>query len=125
MSTPVRTATLSRGTRYFPASVAANHGNGRAPVLAISSIKRTMRTRSGFVFGAQVCAELSEAGGADREWLLTDATGGYALGTVTGLRTRRQHALLVTPGGRVALVTLDPVVTLTSGVRVKLGVHEW
>jgi len=78
-----------------------------------------------FVFGTQVCTSLADGAGADREWLLTDGTGGYALGTVAGRRTRRQHALLVTPEGRVALVTLDPVVILTSGARVELGVHEW
>src|SRR5256885_2889545 len=47
------------------------------------------------------------------------------MGTVSGLRTRRQHALLVTAERKVALVTLDPVVTLTSGARVELAVHEW
>src|SRR2546421_11795011 len=81
--------------------------------------------RNRFVFGNQVSASLAEGGGADREWLLTDGTGGYAMGTVAGLRTRRQHALLVTPDRKVALVTLDPVVTLTSGARVDLAVHEW
>src|SRR2546421_1565560 len=81
--------------------------------------------RNRFVFGNQVSASLAEGGGADREWLLTDGTGGYAMGTVAGLRTRRQHALLVTPDRKVALVTLDPVVTLTSGARVELAVHEW
>src|SRR5436305_12293642 len=81
--------------------------------------------RNQFVFGTQVSASLGEGGGADREWLLTDGTGGYAMGTVAGVRTRRQHALLVTPERKVALVTLDPVVTLTSGARVELAVHEW
>src|SRR2546429_880431 len=81
--------------------------------------------RNTFVFGTQVSASLGEGGGADREWLLSDGTGGYAMGTVSGLRTRRQHALLVTAERKVALVTLDPVVTLTSGARVELAVHEW
>jgi glycogen debranching enzyme len=81
--------------------------------------------RNRFVFGTQVGASLGDGGGADREWLLTDGTGGYAMGTVSGLRTRRQHALFVTPDRNVALVTLDPVATLTSGARVELAVHEW
>lgn len=42
------------------------------------------------------------------EWLETDAFGGYASGTVGGLRTRRYHALLLSaltpPGRRVVLV---------------------
>src|SRR2546423_1269940 len=81
--------------------------------------------RNRFVFGTQVCSSLAEGGGADREWLISDGTGGYASGTGAGLRTRRQHALLVTAEQKVALVTLDPVVTLTSLARAELGVHEW
>ncbi|RPI04559.1 MAG: hypothetical protein EHM63_09920, partial [Actinobacteria bacterium] len=36
-------------------------------------------------FGRQVCGSLSEA--SAREWLVTDGLGGYAMGTVAGLRT--------------------------------------
>jgi predicted glycogen debranching enzyme len=80
------------------------------------------------VFGPQVCGDL-DAGGA-REWLVTDGLGGYAMGTVPGLRTRRYHGLLVvagdTPSSRhVGLVALDPVVTLSSGTVVRLATHEW
>jgi predicted glycogen debranching enzyme len=43
-----------------------------------------------------------------REWLETDGMGGFSSGTVSGQRTRRYHALLVTatrpPAGRLALV---------------------
>lgn len=48
--------------------------------------------------------------GADRsvEWLEADGLGGFASGTVTGIRTRRYHALLLTatipPTGRMVLV---------------------
>ncbi|MEH0935287.1 amylo-alpha-1,6-glucosidase [Micromonospora psammae] len=79
-------------------------------------------------FGPQVCGELTA--GATREWLVTDGRGGYAMGTVAGLRTRRYHGLLVvsgeTPASRsVGLVSLDPAVTWPSGERVRLGAHEW
>jgi predicted glycogen debranching enzyme len=79
-------------------------------------------------FGPQVCARLNE--GATREWLVPDGLGGYAMGTVSGLRTRRYHGLLVvagdTPASRhLGLASLDPVVTLPSGAVVRLGVHEW
>src|SRR5690606_42002781 len=47
-------------------------------------------------FGPQVCGDL--AAGSAREWLLTDGRGGYAMGTVSGLRTRRYHGLLVEIG---------------------------
>ncbi|GAA2377280.1 amylo-alpha-1,6-glucosidase [Dactylosporangium salmoneum] len=81
------------------------------------------------VFGAQVCGDLSA--GASREWLVPDGTGGYAMGTVSGLRTRRYHGLLVVaePGlparRHLALAALDPVLTLPSGAQVELAVHEW
>ena len=47
-------------------------------------------------FGPQVCGDLDA--GAAREWLVPDGLGGYAMGTVSGLRTRRYHGLLVVAG---------------------------
>jgi predicted glycogen debranching enzyme len=82
-------------------------------------------------FGPAVCTSLAQgSGGADREWLVADGLGGYAMGTVSGLRTRRYHGLLITTAGpaggrRLCLVALDPVVVLPSGARVRLSVHEW
>lgn len=84
-----------------------------------------------FTLGTQVVASLDGlTGGASREWLVTDGIGGFAMGTASGLRTRRYHALLVVPvnGGRarmVALASLDPVLTLQSGATVPLYTHEW
>src|SRR6516165_882407 len=44
----------------------------------------------------------------DAEWLEADGLGGFASGTVSGIRTRRYHALLLTattpPAGRMVLV---------------------
>ncbi len=44
----------------------------------------------------------------DAEWLEADGLGGFASGTVSGIRNRRYHALLLTattpPAGRMALV---------------------
>ncbi len=78
-------------------------------------------------FGTQVCTDLES--GSRREWLLTDGVGGYAMGTISGLRTRRYHGLLTiaeTPSRRfLAVAALDPVLVLGSGARVALGVHEW
>ena len=51
-------------------------------------------------FGPQVCGRLDE--GAVREWLVPDGLGGYAMGTVSGLRTRRYHGLLVVAGATPA-----------------------
>ncbi|GGN61831.1 glycogen debranching protein [Actinoplanes lobatus] len=75
-------------------------------------------------FGPQVCGSVSAEAGGGREWLVTDGLGGYAAGTISGLRTRRRHALLVT-SGHVALASLDLTVTLPSGVKVPLYTHEW
>ena len=78
-------------------------------------------------FGTQVCGDLDS--GSRREWLLADGVGGYAIGTVSGLRTRRYHGLLTiaeTPSRRfLAVAALDPTLVLRSGARVPLGVHEW
>ena len=62
-------------------------------------------------FGPAVCTSL--AAGADREWLVADGLGGYAMGTVCGLRTRRYHGLLVPPARRLGLVALDPVLAVS------------
>ncbi len=75
-------------------------------------------------FGRQLCGDLDAA--STREWLVTDGLGGFAMGTVGGLRTRRYHGLLIVasrpPGGRkFGLAALDPVLD----GRVRLAVHEW
>src|SRR5713226_1517836 len=80
------------------------------------------------VFGSKVCGALDE--GAAREWLVPDGRGGYAMGTVSGLRTRRYHGLLVVADPspavrRVGLVSLDPVLVGPGGGEVRLSSHEW
>ncbi|GAA3452705.1 amylo-alpha-1,6-glucosidase [Dactylosporangium matsuzakiense] len=73
-------------------------------------------------FGPHACATPA---GFEGEWLVTDGLGGYATGTIAGLRTRRYHALLVTPARQVALAALDPVLRLPGGAEHRLAVHEW
>lgn len=50
----------------------------------------------------------TSAGQMEREWLEADGLGGFASGTVSGIRTRRYHALLLhassPPTGRMVLV---------------------
>ncbi len=80
--------------------------------------------------GPQTCGSLSDDGGAQREWLVADGTGGYATGTASGLRTRRYHALLVVADPlsgtrRAGLAALDLTLTLPSGGTVALHTHEW
>ncbi len=77
--------------------------------------------------GPQTAASLAE--GTRREWLVTDGLGGFAMGTVAGLATRRYHGLLVVatdpPGGRMlALAALDATLVLGDR-RVELATHRW
>jgi predicted glycogen debranching enzyme len=77
--------------------------------------------------GPAVCGDLGEA--TRREWLVVDGTGGYAMGTVAGLRTRRYHGLLVVADASsaeryLALAALDPVLVV-GDVRIRLGTFEW
>ncbi|MGD8793932.1 MAG: amylo-alpha-1,6-glucosidase [Anaerolineae bacterium] len=44
-------------------------------------------------FGRDLCGDLRCSG--EREWLVTNGIGGYAMGTVAGVLTRRYHGLLV------------------------------
>ena len=80
-------------------------------------------------FGPQVCGSLDPDAGGGREWLVTDGLGGYATGTVSGLRTRRYHALLTVTDQdsirRLAVAALDLTVSLPSGAKVALYSHEW
>ena len=78
-------------------------------------------------FGREVCGSLAEA--SAREWLVADGVGGYAMGTVGGLRTRRYHGLLITAAGpamrrHLGLAALDPVVVVGDR-RLRLAMHEW
>jgi predicted glycogen debranching enzyme len=55
-----------------------------------------------------------------QEWLEADGLGGFASGTVSGIRTRRYHALLLAatkpPAGRIVLVNgFDATVATTGG----------
>jgi predicted glycogen debranching enzyme len=61
--------------------------------------------------------------------MVADGLGGFAMGTIAGLRTRRYHGLLVTAteppiGRRLALAALDPVLVVGDR-RIRLATHEW
>ena len=68
-------------------------------------------------FGPQVCADLGQGG--EREWLLADGLGGYAMGTVSGLRTRRYHGLLTAATGLP--VRMLGLAALVLGIRFRAG----
>lgn len=78
------------------------------------------------VLGPQVCGSLDEA--VAREWMVADGLGGYAMGTVAGLRTRGYHGLLMVAGDpvgrrRLGLVGLEATVVLGDR-RIPLATHE-
>jgi predicted glycogen debranching enzyme len=66
--------------------------------------------------------------GSSREWLETDGLGGFASGSVAGIRTRRYHALLLTattpPTGRLVLVNGFDAWLETGGGRFDLS-SQW
>ena len=78
-------------------------------------------------FGRDICNDLDAA--EQREWLVTNGTGGFASGTIAGSATRRYHGLLIAaltpPSGRTLLVAnLDETVTL-DGKSYPLASHRW
>lgn len=78
-------------------------------------------------FGREVCSRLQAA--EAREWLVTNGMGGFAMGTVAGLLTRRYHGLLIAaldpPLGRTLLLAkLDEDVKY-DGRQYDLSVNRW
>jgi len=65
----------------------------------------------------------------DREWLLTNGAGGYAMGTVVGCNTRRYHGLLVAaarpPVERIVTVGAIHETLSLGGEKVELANHEF
>ena len=77
--------------------------------------------------GPQACGDLG--GAAAREWLVADGLGGYAMGSVAGLRTRRYHGLLAAAAGgpsarMLGLAALDAVLVV-GDARYRLAADEW
>lgn len=78
-------------------------------------------------FGREVCGHLPIA--EKREWLVTNGIGGYAMGTVAGLLSRRYHGLLIAalqpPLGRTLLLAkLDEDVKV-AGAQFSLFANRW
>ncbi|MEE9466374.1 MAG: amylo-alpha-1,6-glucosidase, partial [Candidatus Neomarinimicrobiota bacterium] len=78
-------------------------------------------------FGREICGLLPVA--EKKEWLVTNGIGGFAMGTVSGLLTRRYHGLLVAtldpPLGRTLLLAkLDESVSYR-GQQYPLFTNRW
>jgi predicted glycogen debranching enzyme len=73
------------------------------------------------------CVDFSKS--SRREWLETDGTGGFAMGTVSGANTRRYHGLLVAslkpPVDRYVLLAKVDETVVSDGSLVCLGSNQY
>jgi predicted glycogen debranching enzyme len=78
-------------------------------------------------FGREVCSHLSVA--ESREWLVTNGIGGFAMGTVAGLLTRRYHGLLIAalqpPLGRTLMLAKLDEDCKYGGAQFSLFCNRW
>jgi predicted glycogen debranching enzyme len=78
-------------------------------------------------FDQQICTNLATA--SEREWLETNGIGGFASSTITGLNTRRYHALLTAatkpPVGRMVLLSKLEETLIIDGQRYELSVNQY
>ncbi len=78
-------------------------------------------------FDRTVCNDFAAA--SSREWLVTNAIGGFASGTVAGCPTRRYHGLLLAalqpPVARTQMVAALDEVLSYAGSTYELASHQW
>ncbi len=79
-------------------------------------------------FQSSITADLREA--SSREWLETNGIGGYAMGTIGGMNTRRYHGMLVAatrpPLGRLRMLSkFEETLILDSGERHELSANRY
>ena len=78
-------------------------------------------------FDQQTCTDLEAA--SQREWLETNAIGGFASSTITGLNTRRYHGLLTAatrpPVGRMLLLSKLEETLIVGDSRVDFSTNQY
>ena len=78
-------------------------------------------------FDESVCRNLDLA--SHREWLETNGIGGFSSSTITGLNTRRYHALLTAatrpPVGRMVLLSKLEETLVVEGRRAELSCNRY
>jgi predicted glycogen debranching enzyme len=100
-----------------------------APAMALQTLPRaaSILERPLVSCGPEIAADLDAA--LRREWLVTNALGGYASSTVAGVNTRRYHGLLVAaltpPVERTVLVAGSLDWAVYDGQRYPLATHEY
>src|SRR6266849_9795789 len=99
----------------------------KSPIsIKVSELAAPLR-QAKLAFGREICGSLDIA--EQREWLVTNGTGGYASATVSGNLTRRYHGLLVAallpPVGRTQLAAkLDESATY-EGFEYVFATNRW
>src|SRR6516162_6118952 len=88
---------------------------------------RSSGTLTEIAFDREFCGNIETS--AKREWLVSNGLGGFASATISGMQTRRYHALLVAalkpPVGRtVLLASLDESVDY-DGITYSLATTRW
>ena len=78
-------------------------------------------------FDQETCRNLNEA--SQKEWLETNGLGGFASSTITGMNTRRYHALLTAatrpPVGRIVMLSKLEETLVVDGERYELSVNQY
>ncbi|NBC01387.1 MAG: glycogen debranching protein [Bacteroidetes bacterium] len=78
-------------------------------------------------FGRALCSDPHVS--TQREWLVTNGLGGYAMGTISGVRARCYHGLLVAaldpPLGRTVLVAGTDAAVTVDDTAYPLAAHQW
>ena len=78
-------------------------------------------------FGRDICGDLENA--MRREWLVTNGTGSYACGAISGANTRCYHGALIAaldaPVARTLLVAKIETTAHLRGTAYHLDTHEW
>ncbi|KAB8141325.1 glycogen debranching protein [Chloroflexia bacterium SDU3-3] len=79
------------------------------------------------VFGRDICGDVAQA--SEREWLVTNGIGGFAMGTISGELTRRYHGLLIAalhpPLGRTLLAAKLDEMALYADSSYDLSTNRW
>src|SRR5438093_5539779 len=85
------------------------------------------RSAETICFEAPACRDLASS--TRSEWLETNGRGGFAFGTVPGMRTRRYHGLLTVatrpPGGRMVLLSSLEEALWLGDDRWELGCNQY
>lgn len=80
-----------------------------------------------YVFNRDRCQNVEYS--SRREWLLTNGIGGYAMGTVSGINTRRYHGHLVAatrpPTERTLLLANLEASAASGGAQVWLSANQY